>query len=216
MRPFRESDLPAYTAVLQAEEVRASLHLPADVGRERAWTEIALWLGQWELRGTGQWAVEEKGSGAFVGRAGLHYPERCDWPGIEVGWTLHPSHWGKGYATEAGARAIAYAFGELGAEKLFSMILPENRRSIALARRLRVPSRRGAGAVALPGHAARNLVPVTTGMAGSAATVPLRACLKTVVGVASRRVPLAKSLLGRSTRRDATVLSGHRRMFCDI
>ncbi|MGH8896804.1 MAG: GNAT family N-acetyltransferase [Egibacteraceae bacterium] len=136
LRPFRESDLPAYTAVLQAEEVRAALHLPTDVGRERAWTEMALWLGQWELRGTGQWAVEEKGSGAFVGRAGLHYPERCDWPGIEVGWTLHPDHWGKGYATEAGARAIIYAFGKLEAKRLFSMILPENRRSIAVARRL--------------------------------------------------------------------------------
>lgn len=136
LRPFRESDLPAYTAVLQTEEVRAALHLLADVGRERAWTEMAMWLGQWELRGTGQWAVQEKGSGAFVGRAGLHCPERHDWPGIEVGWTLHPGHWGKGYATEAGARTIAYAFGELGAQKLFSMILPENPRSIAVARRL--------------------------------------------------------------------------------
>src|SRR3974377_540264 len=37
LRPFREGDLDAYTALLQAPEVRASLHLPDDVGREHAW-----------------------------------------------------------------------------------------------------------------------------------------------------------------------------------
>ncbi|MGH3926961.1 MAG: GNAT family N-acetyltransferase [Pseudonocardiaceae bacterium] len=136
LRPFRESDLAAYTAVLQAEPVRRSLHLPDDVGCQEAWAHMASWLGQWELRGSGQWALEEKRSGAFIGRAGLHHPERADWPGIEVGWTLHPDHWGKGCATEAGARSIAYAFNELEAQEVFSLILPENHRSVGVARRL--------------------------------------------------------------------------------
>lgn len=136
LRPFRESDLPAYTDLLQTKEVRTSLHLPADVGRQHAWMQMAMWLGQWELRGTGHWALEEKRSGVLLGRAGLHHPQRDDWPGIEVGWTLHPDYWGKGYATEAGARAIAYAFGERGAQEVFSLILPENHRSIAVAKRL--------------------------------------------------------------------------------
>ena len=97
---------------------------------------MAQWRGQWELRGSGQWAVEERSSGRFVGRAGLHRPEVPDWPGLEVGWTLHPTYWGKGYATEAGASAIAYAFEVIGAAELFSIILPENERSQAVARRL--------------------------------------------------------------------------------
>ena len=105
MRPFREEDVDAYAAVLQTRQVRASLHLPDDVGREHAWLGMAQQLGQWELRGTGQWALEEQATGAFVGRAGMHFPERVDWPGIEIGWALHPDHWGKGYATEAGAAA---------------------------------------------------------------------------------------------------------------
>lgn len=136
LRPFREADLDAYTAVLQAEPVRASMHFPADVGRAQAWSSMAYFLGQWELRGTGNWALEEKATGAFVGRAGLHRPELADWPGIEVGWMLHPDRWGRGYATEAGARSIAYAFEQLGAAELFSVILPENHRSMAVARRL--------------------------------------------------------------------------------
>jgi ribosomal-protein-alanine N-acetyltransferase len=136
LRPFAEDDLDAYTAVLQSEPVRMSLHLPGTVGRWEAWSQMAAWLGQWELRGTGQWALEEKATGAFVGRAGLHHPGREDWPGVEIGWTLHPDFWGRGYATEAGRRAVEYAFGELDLAEVCSVILPENSRSIAVARRL--------------------------------------------------------------------------------
>jgi RimJ/RimL family protein N-acetyltransferase len=97
---------------------------------------MAVWLGQWELRGTGQWAVEERVTGDFLGRAGLHNPPREDWPAVEVGWVLHPNYWGRGYATEAGRRAVQYACAELDVPELFSVILPENARSIALAQRL--------------------------------------------------------------------------------
>ena len=136
LRPFAESDLDDYTAMLQAEPVRRALHLADDIGRWEAWSQMAAWLGQWELRCTGQWALEEKATGAFVGRAGLHHPERADWPGVEVGWVLRPEHWGRGYATEGARRAVDYAFDELELDALCSVILPENTRSIAVARRL--------------------------------------------------------------------------------
>jgi len=136
LRPFREDDVDAYNAVLQTPEVRASLHLPDDFGRYEAWLGIAQQLGQWELRGTGQWALVEKATSTFVGRAGMHFPARADWPGIEIGWALHPGHWGKGYATEAGAAAVAYAFAHHDVDALYSVILPENTASQAVARRL--------------------------------------------------------------------------------
>jgi RimJ/RimL family protein N-acetyltransferase len=136
LRPFREDDVDAYTALLQTPQVRASLHLPDDTSRYDAWLGIARWLGQWELRGTGQWAVEEKASGALVGRAGPHFPARDDWPGIEIGWALHPDHWGKGYATEAGAASVEWSFAHHDVDALYSVILPENTASQAVARRL--------------------------------------------------------------------------------
>jgi ribosomal-protein-alanine N-acetyltransferase len=136
LRPFREIDLEAYTEILQTAEVRGALHLSEDVGRAQAWSQMAGWLGQWELRRTGQWAVEERASGTFVGRAGTHRPELADWPGIEVGWVLHPRWWGAGYATEAGAAAVTYAFATHDVDALYSVILPENHRSQAVARRL--------------------------------------------------------------------------------
>ena len=136
LRPFRDDDLDGYFAVLDSPEVRRSLHLPDNLDRSDAWQQMAWFLGQWELRGTGHWALEEKESGQFVGRAGLHRPERHDWPGVEVGWALHPDCWGRGYATEAGAAAVRYGFDQFEVDKLFSCILPENHRSQAVAKRL--------------------------------------------------------------------------------
>jgi RimJ/RimL family protein N-acetyltransferase len=136
LRPLEESDLDAFTELHLEPEVRRSLALPRTYSRSDAWRSIAQWRGQWELRGSGQWAVTERATGLFVGRAGLHRPEVPDWPGLEVGWALRPAHWGKGYATEAGRRSIAYAFAEIGVDEVFSVIRPENERSEAVARRL--------------------------------------------------------------------------------
>jgi len=136
MRPFRESDLDAYTAILQTPEVRSWLLLPDDVGSEYAWDGMARWNGQWALRGTGQWALEERATGALVGRAGSHWPPREEWPGIEIGWTLHPDHWGKGYATEAGREAVKHAFANHDVDALYSCILPSNQASQGVASRL--------------------------------------------------------------------------------
>ncbi len=136
LRPFEESDLEAYAAMLMTPEVRRSFHLPDTFSRADAWLAMAAWRGQWELRGSGQWALEDRADGQFVGRAGLHRPESVDWPGLEVGWSLHPARWGRGYASEAGDRSISYAFDVLDVDEVFSVILPENHRSEAVARRL--------------------------------------------------------------------------------
>ena len=136
LRPFKDDDVDDYFGVLDSPEVRRWLHIPESRDRSDAWQQMAWFVGQWELRGTGHWALEEKKSGQFVGRAGLHRPERHDWPGVEVGWLLHPDYWGRGYATEAGAVAVRYGFEDLQVDKLFSCILPENHRSQAVAKRL--------------------------------------------------------------------------------
>lgn len=57
-------------------------------------------------------------------------------PGLEVGWLLDREWWGRGLATEAGRAAIDYAFRALGAERVISLIRPENHPSIRVAQRL--------------------------------------------------------------------------------
>ena len=80
------------------------------------------------------WAVEERGTGAFAGRVGLHYPE--GWPDREVAWALARPFWGRGYALEAARATLEEAFGRLGLPRVISLIDPANTRSIRLAERL--------------------------------------------------------------------------------
>lgn len=136
LRSFKEDDLEPFFSAMTSDQVRASLHLPDDYSMNTAWNSLLQFTGMWELKGFGQWALEERSTGRFVGRAGLHWRPDDDWPGVEVGWMLAPEVWGSGYAIEAGARAVRYGFEEMGEAVLFSLILPENVRSQSVARRL--------------------------------------------------------------------------------
>jgi RimJ/RimL family protein N-acetyltransferase len=53
----------------------------------------------------------------------------------EIGWHLHPSNWGHGYATEAARALEARAF-SAGVEELFAVMLPGNGPSMRVAERL--------------------------------------------------------------------------------
>jgi ribosomal-protein-alanine N-acetyltransferase len=66
--------------------------------------------------------------------AGPWYPE--DWPEPELSWTFLPEFQGRGYAMEASARSLAWAYDELGWATAISAIAPGNDRSVRLAQRL--------------------------------------------------------------------------------
>jgi len=102
--------------------------------RAGAWRSMATMAGSWFLRGFGMFSAIEKESGRWVGRIGPCYPE--EWPGTEIGWALIRSAWGKGYATEAAAATMDWVFQHLGWTDVIHCITPENRGSIAVARRL--------------------------------------------------------------------------------
>jgi RimJ/RimL family protein N-acetyltransferase len=132
LRPFRESDLDAYAAIMADPRVMRFMDGPQD--RTAAWRGMAGCLGHWALRGYGLWAAEERASGELIGRIGLINPE--GWPGLEVGWLLARSRWGRGYATEGARAALGHAFGVLGADRVISLIKPRNAASIRVAERL--------------------------------------------------------------------------------
>ncbi len=102
--------------------------------RSDAWRSLAISIGHWTLRGYGTWAVERKADGALVGRVGLINPE--GWPGLELGWTLGRPYWGQGYASEAAAAALRYAFLTQPVTWMISLIDPDNKASQAVAERI--------------------------------------------------------------------------------
>lgn len=135
LRAFNPDDIDAYAEMVADTDVSQFISLGGKpMGRLEAWRSMAIQLGHWQLRGFGQWAVEEKKSGLFVGRLGLYYPDT--WPGREVGYALARDHWGKGYATEGARAARDFAFETLGWNEIISIISPANVRSQEVAKRL--------------------------------------------------------------------------------
>ena len=133
LRGFRQSDSDAHAAMCADPEVMKYM-TGSPLSAADAWRQMAMFTGHWMLRGYGIWAVEERATGALIGRIGLYYPE--GWPDRELGWALARQHWGKGFATEGCIAALGYAFDTLGWDYLISLISPENVRSATLAKRL--------------------------------------------------------------------------------
>jgi RimJ/RimL family protein N-acetyltransferase len=134
MRGFRDEDLDALAEISADPEVTKWVGDPNGLTREETWRRIAYFVGHWELRGFGQWALFEREGGRMVGRAGLLQPE--GWPGLEVGWLVGREFWGRGYAPEAGRAAIDWAHEALGADHIISLIEDENERSARVAEKL--------------------------------------------------------------------------------
>ena len=132
LRPFTEEDLDGWADIVADEET--ARYIGGVQSRDDPWRSIAMYLGHWALRGYGQWAVERRVDGRFIGRAGLWYPE--GWPELEVGWTLAREAWGEGFATEAGAAAMEWGFSVRGLPRIGAVIDADNSRSRAVAVRL--------------------------------------------------------------------------------
>jgi RimJ/RimL family protein N-acetyltransferase len=132
-RPDPDRDFDAWAeAMADPDTVRYLGTEP--MNRAQAWRSLALALGHWAIRGFGFFSLEHKESGAWIGRVGPWHPE--GWVGREVGWTIHPAHLNRGYATEAGQASIDYAFATLGWAQVIHVIMEGNEASMAVARKL--------------------------------------------------------------------------------
>ena len=134
LRAFGSADLDPYAAMCADAEVMRHIGSGGPIGRDVAWRQMALFLGEWALHGYGMWALVRRADGRLVGRAGFLNPE--GWPGCELGWLLARDAWGQGLACEASAAARDFGRDALGIGPLISLIREGNQRSIALAERL--------------------------------------------------------------------------------
>ncbi len=134
LRMFRDSDITTVAEWSADPNVMRYVGDGQPINRCNAWRAMASWLGHWQLRGYGFWAMEEKATQQLVGRCGFFNPP--DWPRFEVGWTLHPQHWRKGFATEAANAALKYAFTAMRRDAVSSIIHPDNAASIQVATRI--------------------------------------------------------------------------------
>lgn len=131
LRQWRIEDFDRYADMFSAPETH---HIGGPLPRGDAWRRFLQMPGAWSLQGFAMFAVVEKSSGLFMGQCGPWQPD--GWPGTEVGYALHPDAWGRGYATEACAASIDWAFDVLGWTDVIHSIAPANTPSQRVAERL--------------------------------------------------------------------------------
>jgi len=134
LRPFVECDLDALARLNADPEVCRYLGTGKTLDRADSWRQIALMIGHMQLRGYSMLAIEERATGALLGRSGVWFPE--GWPMIEVGWVVDPRRQREGIATEAGRAALDWSFANLDVDEICSLIRPDNLASVRVAEKL--------------------------------------------------------------------------------
>lgn len=132
LRPTAMSDFERWCDFQSdAETTRfiGGVKTPAEV-----WRILMTCAGAWSLTGVCFFSIIEKETGQWIGRIGPWFPHQ--WPGTEVGWSLHRDAMGKGYALEAAVASMDYAVDVLGWDDIIHTIASENVASAALAARL--------------------------------------------------------------------------------
>lgn len=163
LRPWRDSDLVPFAELNADPEVMR--YFPAPLGRADS-DRLARRLGQkFAAQGWGWWAVEVRGGAPFIGFVGLNIPDYAEElpfsPAFEIGWRLARAHWRKGYAKEAAAEVLRFAFEDLGREEVVSFTAVANLPSQAVMRSIgmmRDPSGDFDHPLIAPGHPQRRHV----------------------------------------------------------
>jgi RimJ/RimL family protein N-acetyltransferase len=148
LRPWCESDLSVFARLNDDPSVME--FMPKRLTRDESDAFAARIRTDMEKRGWGLWAVEVRGGAAtgvppnggdsvpFIGYVGLSVPtfEADFTPCVEIGWRLAREHWGHGYATEAAAASLQFAFEKLSLPQVVSFTANLNRRSIRVMERI--------------------------------------------------------------------------------
>ena len=132
LRKFTAEDLPLLYQMLSDP---ITMHFyPKVENKEGSQKWLNGILKNYEKVGFSFWAAHLKKTEEFVGQVGpLRQEIDGNWE-IEIGYMFNRKHWRNGYATESAKTCRDYAFRELNANRVMSMIRPENIASSGVAR----------------------------------------------------------------------------------
>lgn len=135
LRGWRPEDFEPYAAMLaEPETARFITRKGEPFSKGEVWREMALLIGHWQMLGHGMFVVEERATGAFLGRIGPLAPP--GWPGFEIAWGLTAAACGRGFAQEAARAAIDWSFETFALDRIVSIIHPLNVASQRVAERV--------------------------------------------------------------------------------
>lgn len=109
---------------------------PAPLTCEEADAGIEKQLKRYDRDGCGYWLVSLWETGKPVSQAGVMMIEIDVVVEPGLGYIIDFSAWGNGYATEAVAACVRYAFKTLGSDRIVAPILPANTASAHVAEKV--------------------------------------------------------------------------------
>lgn len=124
LREMSQSDYEALCRILQDEAAMYAYNGAFDDEQTQGWLNRQ--MSRYQEYGYGLWAVVLKETGEMIGQCGLTMQPWDDRQVLEIGYLLERKHWHKGYAIEAAQACKEYAFMELDADEVFSMIRDTN------------------------------------------------------------------------------------------
>jgi ribosomal-protein-alanine N-acetyltransferase len=136
LRELTEDDLPAVLAYQQTpeyERLRDRDSYTLDDARELVGTFIAWQTETPRLRI--QLAIDLKLDSRLIGTCGIRRQRPGDVE-ADLGYELAPAFWSRGYATEAAARMVSFAFLELGLRRVAAWCHVDNTGSIRVLEKL--------------------------------------------------------------------------------
>ncbi len=103
----------------------AMRYTPVDASLRACRRRIA--VHEWRRRrdGYAPWTITTKPDGRIIGWGGLYDDPFTPGWGVEVGYFLHPSYWGRGFASELAAACTRVADG-LGLPEVSAFAHPDN------------------------------------------------------------------------------------------
>lgn len=124
LREMTKDDFGSLCKMLQDNEVMYAYNGAFSDLEVQEWLDRQ--LARYEKYGFGLWAVILKESGEMIGQCGLTMQPWKDKEVLEVGYLFQKEFWHKGYAAEAARACRQYAFEELNADEVCSIIRDTN------------------------------------------------------------------------------------------
>ena len=134
LREFVPGDADALAAVISDPETMRFYPAPRDRAGVESWIERN--RRRYRDDGHGLWAMIWRSSGGVIGDCGLTRQTVDGVDEIEIGYHVRRDLWGQGLAPEAAGACRDYGFERLSAERLISLIRPQNLPSRRLAEKV--------------------------------------------------------------------------------
>jgi len=122
-RRWQRGDLPAILAVYGDAEAMRYVGDGSPITREDALRWLDVTAANYEGRGYGMFALEDRATGELVGFVGLVHPDQQ--PEAEIKYAFTRAQWGKGLATEA-VRHVLSAAERFGLTDVIATVAPEH------------------------------------------------------------------------------------------